>query len=101
MAIHAAANIAMAIEGFQGRGYAKLGGIILNKRNVKDEERKVEELASDLHTEIIGTLSRSETVQEAEELGKTVIEAFPDSEMAGEYRTLAKKLMEICGGNQC
>lgn len=101
MAIHAVANIAMAIEGFQGRGYAKLGGIILNKRNVKDEERKVEELASDLHTEIIGTLSRSETVQEAEELGKTVIEAFPDSEMAGEYRTLAKKLMEICGVNQC
>ena len=33
MSIHAAANICMAIENFKGRGYAKLGGIILNKRN--------------------------------------------------------------------
>ena len=45
MAIHAAANIAVAIEGFKGRGYAQLGGIILNRRDVKDEEAKVAELA--------------------------------------------------------
>ena len=30
MAIHAAANIAMAVENFKNRGYASLGGIILN-----------------------------------------------------------------------
>lgn len=101
MAIHAAANIAMAIDGFKGRGYAQLGGIILNRRNVKDEEAKVAELACDIHSEIIGTLSRSDTVQEAEDLGKTVVEAFPDSKMAGEYRTLAKKLLEICGVSVC
>lgn len=101
MAIHAAANIAMAIEGFKGRGYAKLGGLILNRRNVKEEEKKAAELAEDLHTEIIGTLNRSETVSEAEELRKTVIEAFPDSEMADEYRTLAKKVLEICEVSGC
>lgn len=96
MAIHAAANIAAAIEGFKGRGYAQLGGIILNRRNVKEEDRKVAELADDVHSQIIGTLSRSETVQDAEDLGKTVVEAFPDSAMAGEYRTLAEKMLEIC-----
>lgn len=101
MAIHAAANIAMAIEGFKGRGYAKLGGVILNRRNVKEEEKKAIELAEDLHTEIIGTLNRSETVSEAEELRKTVIEAFPDSKMADEYRTLAKKVLEICEVSGC
>lgn len=95
MAIHAAANIAMALDGFKGRGYATLGGIILNRRNVKNEEEKVQELAEDIHSEIIGTLSRSDTVQEAEELAKTVIEAFPDSEMAEEYRVLARKLVEV------
>ena len=95
MAIHAAANIAMALDGFKGRGYATLGGIILNRRNVKNEEAKVQELAEDIHSEIIGTLSRSETVQEAEELAKTVIEAFPESEMAEEYRVLARKLVEV------
>jgi len=97
MAIHAAANIAMALDGFKGRGYASLGGIILNRRNVKNEEAKVQELAEDIQSEIIATLSRSDTVQEAEELGKTVIEAFPESAMAEEYRVLARKLVEVAG----
>ena len=101
MAIHAAANIAMAIENFKGRGYATLGGIILNRRNVKNEAEKVAELADDLHSTVIHTLSRSDTVQEAEELGKTVVEAFPDSSMAGEYRALAEKILEICGVKPC
>ena len=47
MAIHAAANIAMAVENFKDRGYAQLGGLILNRRNVKNEDAKVEELAED------------------------------------------------------
>ena len=96
-AIHAAANIAVALDGFKDRGYASLGGIILNHRNVRDEDAKVAELAEDIHSEIIGELTRSETVTDAEDLGKTVIEAFPESEMAAEYRTLAEKLIAICG----
>ena len=96
MAIHAAANIAVAIDGFKDRGYAGLGGIILNHRDVKDEDVKVAELASDIGSEVIGELSRSSTVTDAEDLGITVIEAFPESCMADEYRTLAKTLMEIC-----
>ena len=97
MAIHAAANIAMAVDGFKGRGYAQLGGIILNRRNVKNENEKVKDLAGDINSEVIATLSRSDTVQDAEELVKTVVEAFPDSAMAGEYRELAKNLLKICG----
>ena len=97
MAIHAAANIAVAIDGFKDRGYAGLGGIILNHRDVKDEDAKVAELASDIGSEVIGELSRSETVTDAEDLGVTVIEAFPDSEMAAEYRALARKILEVCG----
>jgi nitrogenase iron protein NifH len=97
MALHAAANIAMAIENFKGRGYASLGGLILNRRNVKNEHEKVIELADDIHSSIIGTLSHSETVQAAEDLNQTVIEAFPNSEMAEEYRDLAKNVMKECG----
>ena len=100
MSIHAAANIAMALENFKGRGYATLGGLILNRRNVKNEDAKVEELADDLHTDIFGRLSRSETVQAAEELQKTVLEAFPESEMAAEYRALAKAVL-TAGGAKC
>jgi nitrogenase iron protein NifH len=97
MSIHAAANIAVAIENFKNRGYAELGGLILNRRNVKNEEEKVAELADDIHSSIIGTLDRSETVQAAETLQKTVIEAFPESEMADQYRKLAVSVMQVCG----
>lgn len=96
MAIHAAANIAMAVENFKNRGYAKMGGIILNRRNVKHEEEKVQELCEDIHSRVIGRLSRSETVTDAEELAMTVLEAQPDSEMAAEYRRLAEQILAVC-----
>lgn len=96
MAIYAAANIAMAVENFQNRGYARLGGLILNRRDVPKEDEKVQELAGDIHSCIIGSLDRSETVQAAEELGKTVIEAFPHSAMAASYRALAETIVGGC-----
>ena len=97
MAIHAAANIAMAVENFKNRGYASLGGIILNKREVPREEEKVRELAEDFHTQIIGRLDRSELVMEAEEAGKILLEYAPDSQMAEEYRKLADQILAVCG----
>ena len=96
MAIHAGANIAMAVENFRNRGYASLGGLILNRRNVPREEEKVRELAEDFHTQVVGTLSRSNLVLAAEEQGKTLLEAYPESEMAGEYRALAEQILNAC-----
>ncbi len=101
MAIHAAANIAVAVNNFRDRGYAGLGGLILNSRNVKNEREKVEELASDIESKIVGILPHSELVPMAEEQGKTVIEAYPESEMAGEYRRLAEELLNACGVKLC
>jgi nitrogenase iron protein NifH len=40
-------------------------------------------------------------VQAAEELGMTVIEAFPDSEMAREYRVLAEAVLRDCEVTPC
>ena len=96
MAIHAGANIAMAVDNFKNRGYASLGGVILNRRNVPGEEEKVRELAEDFHTRVVGTLSRSDLVLEAENRGKTLLEAYPDCEMAEEYRTLAEQILNAC-----
>ena len=93
MAIHAAANIAMALENFRERGYAELGGFILNRRNVKNEDAKVQELCEDFHSRIVADLPLSELVTDAEEVGKTVLEAFPDSEMAEAYRKLAAAVL--------
>ena len=98
MAIHAAANIAMAVENFKNRGYAGLGGLILNRRDVPREEEKVAELADDFHTAVIGTLSHSGQVALAEEQKKTLMECYPTGEMADEYRALAMQMYRICGG---
>ena len=60
-------------------------------------QEKVAELAEDIHSKVIGTLSRSELVTDAEEQQKTVMEAYPNSPMAEEYRVLAKQIRKLCG----
>ena len=97
MSVYAAANIAMAVKNFRGRGYASLGGIILNRRNVPDEDANVKKLAADFETDVTGALDWSETVQQAERLGRTVVHAFPESPMADEYRTLADAVLAAAG----
>jgi len=47
---------------------------------------------------VIYRLPRNPYVQQAEDQGKTVVEAFPDSEMAEHYMKLAKLLVE---GGKC
>ena len=97
MAIHAAVNIATAIDNFKDRGYASLGGVILNKRNVKNEEEKVNEFIENIDSKLVVTLDRDEIVVVAEEDKKTVLEAFPESLMAKEYEVLADNLLKACG----
>ena len=101
MSVYAAANIAMALKNFENRNYAALGGFILNRRNVKDEEAKVKTLAEDFNSSITGTLSRSDVVADAEELHQTVLQAFPDSAMAAEYRLLAENILKDAESVKC
>jgi nitrogenase iron protein NifH len=89
MSLYAAANIGLALENFSGRGYARLSGIILNRRDVPDEDDRVSALAAELHSNLTGTLSRSHLVLKAEEKGQCLLQAFDESEMAEEYRRLA------------
>ena len=93
MSVYAAANIAMAVKNFRGRGYASLGGFVLNRRNVPDEDAKAAKLAAEFDSAVVGTLDWSETVQQAEQLGKTVVHAFPESPMAAQYRALADAVL--------
>lgn len=95
MALFAADNISHAIRNFGKRGYAHLAGYIQNSRNVENEDETVAKAAKENDTEVLYIVPRDNAVQLAENEGKTVIEAFPDCEMAGEYRELAKKVLEV------
>ena len=93
MAIYAAANIAMAIENFKSRGYASLGGLILNRRNVPDEKEKVQALAVDLDTRIVADLPRDNLVAEAEAGNGCVVDLFPEAPYAKGIEALADAML--------
>lgn len=95
MALYAADNISRAIKNFGSRGYAKLSGLILNARNIENEDEIVEKAALEIGTNVVKKIPRDKHVQLAEVEGKTVIEAFPESKMADEYRNLAEKVLEV------
>ena len=95
MALYAASNIASAVKNFGKRGYAQYSGVILNSRNIENEEALVKKALEEIGSEIVSVLPRSASVQEAEAEGKTVIEALPDSEMAGAYQKLAENILNL------
>lgn len=96
MALFAASNIVKALDHFKVRNYARLGGLILNRRNIKNETELAQAAAEKMGTRIIADLPRCDTVQSAEEQNSTVMEAFPQSEMALKYRELAQAVLEEC-----
>jgi nitrogenase iron protein NifH len=97
MSLYAAGNIAQAVRNFGKRGYAKLAGLIQNSRNVENEDELVRRAASEFETEILYAVPRNTAVQTAENQGKTVIEACPNSQMADCYQALADRVLEVIG----
>lgn len=93
MSLYAASNIVSAVRQFGKRGYASYAGLILNERNIPDERAIVEKAIAEMGGDLVAALPRDSAVQAAETLGKTVIEALPDSDMAGRYRALAKEIL--------
>lgn len=98
MSLYAATNISRAVKSFGSRGYASIRGLILNAKNIEGENKLVDDVAKEIGVPVIYRLPRNPYVQQAEDQGKTVVEAFPDSEMAKHYMKLAKLLAE---GGKC
>jgi len=96
MALYAANNINQAVKNFEDRGYATVEGIILNHRNVENENEKVQELADSNGLTIVGEIPRSNEINRYEDEGKTVIEGDIDCEASRCFLELAKKLLVEC-----
>ncbi|KZX14062.1 Ni-sirohydrochlorin a,c-diamide reductive cyclase ATP-dependent reductase subunit [Methanobrevibacter oralis] len=89
MALYAANNIVRGIKKLKGN----LSGIVCNCRNVDNEEKIVNEFARKIGTDVLSTIHRSNLIQQSELDAKTVVEKYPESDEAHEYRTLASNIM--------
>ena len=95
MALYAANNIAQAIKNFGRRGYARLKGIILNAKNIENEQELVAKAAAEIETEVVMYVPRSGDIQTAENQGGTVSEFVQASPMVKIYQELADKVLEM------
>ncbi len=88
MSLYAANNILRGIRNYEGQG-PRVGGILFNERGLENEAGRVERFAGAVKLPVVGRFPRSEYFSEAERLGKTVVEAFPESDLAERFRRLA------------
>ncbi|MBQ1707263.1 MAG: nitrogen fixation protein NifH, partial [Clostridia bacterium] len=94
MALYAANNITTAVKNFEDRSYAKVRGILLNRRNVPDEEAKVRAFADEHGLPIVADIPRCDDINFYEDRGMTVIEGDPTLEISQKFIELAKTLLE-------
>ncbi len=94
MALYAANNIYTAVDNFKDRSYAKVKGILFNRRNVPNEKEKVEEFAKERNLEIVADIPRSDAINQFEDQGMTVIEGNREDEVSQLFLDLAQKLWE-------
>ena len=94
MALYAANNIFSAVRNFEDRSYARVFGIVLNHRNVENENQKVEEFSNKSGIPIVGEIPRSDEIIRNEDMGRTVIEGDPKSEISRRFLDLAEMLLQ-------
>ncbi|MDO4953369.1 MAG: nitrogenase iron protein NifH [Synergistaceae bacterium] len=90
MALYAANNINQAVNNFADRGYAKVGGVILNRRNVPNEEDNVRRFAASNGLSVVADIPRSDDISRFEELGKTVVEGDAKLPVSEKFFELAR-----------
>lgn len=93
MSLYAANNIFRAVENFADRSYAKVRGVVLNRRDVEREEEKVRAFAHEAGLEVVADLPRSREILRYEDEGKTVIEGDPTLPVSQKFFALAKLLL--------
>ncbi|AEE15126.1 Nitrogenase [Thermodesulfobium narugense DSM 14796] len=98
LALYAAENIIQAIKNFSDRNYARLSGLILNRRNIPEEIEKVGNFAKKMHTKILGIIPKDEYINRAELEGKTTVELDESLPISQTFISLAGVLLEE---NQC
>ena len=98
MALYAANNICKGICKYAAFGDIRLSGVIRNGRSSVSEIGIAEAFANTIGSKIVGNIPMDRAVSLAEVQRKTVIEAFPESEIAVAFKGLADAILENEGG---
>ena len=93
MSIYAANNILRGVQNFDELPY-RIAGLILNSRGETEDQKKVYRFSRAVCLPVKYTVSRSNLFSKAEELNKTVVEAFPNSSEAELFQIMAKGFLE-------
>lgn len=94
MSLYSSNNICKAIVTMNRlSGDIGVAGLINNMRGVAGEVDLVNEFADRVGIPILANIPRSDIIQEAESQGGTVLEKFPDSDVAGIFRGLADTVL--------
>ena len=93
MSVYAANNICKGIARYAERRSVRLGGFVLNRRDVPHELEIAEAFAARVGSRVAGVIPRHADVARAERKRRTVVEVYPDSEQAGHYRTLSRTIL--------
>jgi nitrogenase iron protein len=92
MALYAANNILRGVRNFEVNG-PRVGGIILNRRGLDDEDARVHRFAEATHIPIVGSFPRSALFAEAERATQPILAVFPDSDLAASFSALARYVL--------
>ena len=87
MSIYAANNILRGIKNFDESPY-RIAGLILNSRGETEDQKKVYKFSKAVQLPVKYTIQRSSLFRKAEELDKTVVEAFPESSETELFQTI-------------
>ena len=91
MSIYAANNI---LRGTANYDPNRIGGLIFNSRGDDEERERIKRFSEAVCIPVVAEFARSKEFLEAERLGKTVVEAFPDSEITKVFRKLAETVIK-------
>lgn len=100
MSIYAANNILKSVNNYSDEIQNIFGGIIYNQRTDSSKKNAITEYSKRVNSSILANINYSKAVVLAELMGKTVIEAFPESEESKTFIDLALSITQH-QGNKC
>ena len=98
MSIYAANNILKGLLNFGST--PRVAGLILNSRGMNSEYQMVERFSEAAGIPILAVIPRSPLFSQAESLGHTVCELYPDSDAARSVASIATSILDISEGRR-